>query len=151
MARIGRSQPLHSILLSKAVYDLGNIQLLPPIADISVGAWSPSVGTTLFGVIDESPYDDSDYISTSSVTTCEVSFTNSAGDPNLDTDHIIRFRARNSGSGSMIVYLYEGTTQIASYVPVLTSGFQTYTWTLSNAEAASITNYGNLRIRFAAS
>lgn len=132
-----------TIALSGAV-----VQLLRPDGDISSGAWLPSTGSDLYAMLDETTADDGDYIYTTSASTAEVSLTN-AGDPAVSTGHIIRYRAK--GTGTLTVKLMQGTTTIATHVPTLTTSFQTFTFTLSGAEADSITDYSNLRLQFVSS
>lgn len=132
-----------TIALSGAV-----VQLLRPDGDISSGAWLPSTGSDLYAMLDETTADDGDYIYTTSTSTAEVSLTN-AGDPAVSTGHIIRYRAK--GTGTLTVKLMQGTTTIATHVPTLTTSYQTFSFTLSGAEADSITDYNNLRLQFVSS
>ena len=134
-----------SPLLQGSALSVAAVQLLRPTSDISAGAWTPSTGTDLFSMLDETPYDDADYIVTSSASSSEVKL-GVGFDPLSSTGHIIRYRAK--GNGTLTVYLYQGTTLIASHVPTLTSGFQTFTFTLTSTEADSITSYTDLRLRF---
>ena len=134
---------LQATALSSAV-----VQLIRPTSDITSGAWSPSTGTDLFAMLDEVSPNDSDFITTTSTSTAEVGLS-TAGDPAVSTGHIIRYRAK--GTGTLTVSLIQGTTVIATNVPSLTTSFQTYTFTLSGAEADSITDYSNLRLRFVSS
>lgn len=125
------------------------VQLLRPASDISTGAWTPSTGTTLYGVIDESTPDDNDYMLTTTNSTAEIKFapgsTPSAG------DITIRYRAKNNGTGALTAYLYQGATLKATHNPTLTSSYQTFTWTLTSGEASSITDFTDLRVRFTSS
>lgn len=130
-------------------YSSHTVQLLRPASDISTGAWAPSTGTTLYGVIDESTPDDNDYMLTITNSTAEIKFapgsTPSAG------DIVIRYRAKNNGTGALTAYLYQGATLKATHNPTLTNTFQTFTWTLTSGEAASITDFTDLRIKFTSS
>lgn len=132
---------LQATALSSAV-----VQLIRPTSDITSGAWTPSTGSTLYGVLDETPYDDVDFITTSSSSTCEVKY-NAGTDPVSSTGHIIRYRAKGT-NGTLTVSLYQGTTLIATQTPTLTTSYQTFTMTLSSGEANSITDYTDLRLRF---
>lgn len=134
-----------SPLLQGSALSVAAVQLLRPTSDISAGAWTPSTGTDLFSMLDETPYNDADYIVTSSASSSEVKL-GFGFDPLSSTGHTIRYRAK--GNGTLTVYLYQGTTLIASHVPTLTSGFQTFTFTLTSTEADSITSYTDLRLRF---
>jgi len=124
------------------------VQLIRPTSDISSGAWTPSTGSDLFSMLDETVADDNDYIVTTSTSTAEVGLS-SASDPAVSTGHIIRYRAK--GTGTLTVKLMQGATTIATHVPTLTTSFQTFTFTLSGAEADSITDYSNLRLQFVSS
>jgi hypothetical protein len=116
-----------------------------PISDISAGAWTPSTGTTLYGVLDESTYDDADYITTTSASSAEVKFS-AANDPVVHTNHTIYYRAK--GTGTLEARLYQGATLISTHNPTLTASFQTFTWNITSGEAANITDYTDLRVRF---
>lgn len=122
-------------------------QKLRPTSDISAGSWTPSTGATLYGVIDETTANDTDYISTTTSSTCEVRF-EAGGDPVSSVGHIIRFRAK--ALTSLTAYLYQNTTLISTFVATGISNtvYQDFTWTLSESEANSITDYTNLRVRF---
>jgi hypothetical protein len=118
---------------------------LRPVEDILIGAWTPSTGTNLYEVLDESTYDDADYITTTQTYPAEVKF-GSATDPGVNANHTIYYRAK--GTGTMEARLYQGTTLISTHTPTLTSEYQTFTWAISEAEAANITDYSDLRVRF---
>lgn len=124
------------------------VQLLRPTSDISAGAWTPSSGSDLYAMLDETTFNDADYIQTTSASTSEVKF-GTGLDPNSSTGHTIRYRAK--GTGTLTVTLREGATLIATHTPTLTTSFQTFSFTLSGGEADSITNYGDLRLRFVSS
>lgn len=121
------------------------VKILRPASDISAGAWTPSTGVSLFGTINETPFNDATYNTTPSASTFEVKL--SAGtSPGVTTGHIARYRAQ--GTGSLTVRLMQGTTVIATNTPSITAAYQTFTFTLSGAEAAAITDYTDLRLRF---
>jgi hypothetical protein len=133
-------------LLQGSALSAVSVQLLRPTSDITTGTWTPSTGASLFGVLDETPFDDADFITTSASSICEVKY--SAGtDPVSSTGHIIRYRAKGT-SGTLTVSLYQGATLIATQTPTLTTSYQTFTMTLSSGEANSITDYTDLRLRF---
>jgi hypothetical protein len=99
-------------------------------------------------MLDEATASDVDYIGTTTASTAEIALGDGL-DPLSSAGHVVRFRAK--GVGTLLVSLYQGTTLIASYTPTLTGAFQTFSFTLSGAEADSITNYGDLRLKFASS
>lgn len=78
-------------------------------------------------------------------------------DPQSSTGHIIRWRRRKqpaSGSNdvNLTVRLLQGSTQITSQADnTIPSTFTDASYTLSTAEADSITDYSNLRLEFVAS
>lgn len=127
-------------------------QVATPISpDISAGGWSPS---PLYAQIDEaSPGSDLDYNTSAKNAggdTFEVTLS-SLSDPNVHTNHIVNYRARcdKASNGTVVVSLVEGTTVIRSYDPgYLTTSFAPYSFTLTEGEAQSISDYTNLRLRF---
>ena len=121
------------------------VQLLRPVSDVSAGAWTPSSGLTLAPMINEAVAADASFITVSSASTSEVAFGTGLS-PGVTTGHTIRFRAQ--GTGGLTVRLMQGTTVISSFSPTLTTAYALYTWTLSGAEAAAISNYADLRLRF---
>lgn len=123
-------------------------QMLSPTSDISSGAWTPSTGATLYGVLDEPIADDADYIYTGTASTSEVKFS-PAADPRVSDAHVVRYRAK--GGGTLTTHLVQGTTVIATDVQTLTGTLQTFSFTLSGAEADAITDYSDLRLRFVSS
>ena len=76
----------------------------------------------------------------------------SVTDPGVHTGHIIRARVRASGTTgctrTAVIYCYQGTTLISTSASASVDlGYQTKEHTLSEAEAANITDYADLRIR----
>jgi hypothetical protein len=136
-------------------------QNLRPDGDISNGGgWKDQGGgtTNLYSTIDEASTDDADYdTSPNCPTTAEltVSLTD-ATDPQSSSGHIIHFRSRqNSGSVPQVqltVVLKQGSTTIAStsFTHTANNTFADHTYTLSGAEADSITDYNDLRLQFSA-
>jgi len=126
------------------------------VADVASGLWNPSVSGLLYPMIDEIIYDDSDYIYSPyspNNTYCEVLLSGLV-DPITPSGHIVSYRFRDypvSGQSSVTVGLYQGGSLISSYTHAsVASGFQYGGFALSNAEADSITDYTNLRLRFTA-
>ena len=134
------STPTHRIWLPSAT-----VQILRPASDISEGAWTPSTGVSLFATINETPFNDATYNTTPSASTFEVKL-GAGSAPGVTTGHIARYRAQ--GTGTLTVRLVQGTTVIATNTPSITAAYQTFTFTLSGAEAAAITDYTDLRLRF---
>lgn len=122
-------------------------QFLRPVSDISNTGWTPSSGSDLYAMLDESAYSDADYIVSSSASTCEMRVTVGT-DPVSSTGHILRYRLL-AGTGTISAYLKQGSTTIASYGPhTLTGAAQDFAQTLSGGEADSITDYSDLRVVF---
>lgn len=130
------------------------VQFLRPTSDVSVGLWST---TPLFNKIDEGTVDDADLIVSAtnpSNDTCEVAL-NAATDPVSSVNHILSYRYKKSANAGrqidLTVRLVQGTTILATFTHTNISNTITQAdQTLSGAQADSITNYGDLRIRFAA-
>ncbi len=122
-----------------------------PASDITT-EWTPSTGATHFGVLDEVAADDNDYISTTAnAKTFEVKLS-SVTDPQANTGHVIRIRAYASGSSGAERLntwgLYQGASAIVTQNDAITrNSFNPYTITLSAAQADTITNYADLRVR----
>lgn len=109
-------------------------------------------GTAYHTRIDETSVDYTDYVSFSGgsgTRTIEVGLS-SVTDPLVHTGHVLRYHYGRSASVSldMTFSLYQGTTLIASTGSFVVTGDQlSGTLTLTEAEAATITNYADLRIR----
>ena len=122
---------------------------------ISSGSWASGSYTE----IDETVQNNADYIQSSKLGkrgTNVVTFTISdVTDPNLSTDHIIRYAykedALGSNSPSLTVTLLQGTQKIASWdEKTLSSSFTLSTQTLASNQANAITDYADLRLEFTA-
>ena len=133
-----------------------NPHIARPDADISSGTWQPNNGlmTNLYGSLDETVADDIDYILIEYVNpvvqqTCELRLSDMVVP--AGSTIMMRFRAMRvfpAGSAILEVRLMQGSTQIAMYTPTLTASFADYSYTLSAEEAASITDYADLRVKF---
>ena len=131
----------------------GSVQIGRPASDISTGtAWTKSTGSTLYGCIDEATYSDVDYIysSAGAVDTCEIKF-GSLVDPTTNKGHVLRARVTNgSNQGYYItVALYCGATEIGTYtIGLEKSTTRTYDFPILENNAAKITDYTDLRVKF---
>ena len=141
-------------------------QFARPSADTTVGNWQTHTGgtTNLYTTIDEVTPDDTDYIKSplAPSNAAYVTKLSSVEDPQSSTGHILRYRySKNAAGGAQIdltVQLRQGyvneTTQgtlIAQVVLTnISETFTTGTYTLSAAEADSITNYADLYVRIVA-
>ena len=125
-------------------------QLLAPVSDVSAGGWTPSSGSDLYAMLDESVASDADYIVSATASACTLAFA-AGSDPAVSTGHILRYRLL-AGSGSVTVALKQGAATIVSFGPYgLTGAAQDFAQTLTGGEADSITDYSALRVEFTAS
>lgn len=130
-----------------------------PIADVSDGTWTDQDGgTSLYAAIDETTASDTDYIKSANISSgntdvCEV-LLDAMNAPSVDTNHSIvyRYRAQGTATMNLIVALRQGgSTQIASVTHNgVGSSYVDGELSLSEAEAAAITDYTDLRLRFTA-
>ena len=134
-------------------------QYARPDSDVSTGAWVASTGTDFYALLDESPYSDADYISSTDWDgTMPDPITVGLGnvtDPANAINHVVSYRAKGTtGSGGFtiptltVVLLQTGTTIATSVNSSLTGSYTDYTFDLSEAEANSITDYDLLRLKF---
>lgn len=129
----------------------GTPQILVPTVDITDGDWEASNGgSDLAAMLDETTFNDADYIYTRVLGVCEIRL-QPAADPASSSGHIVRYRARGNGSTDLIVRLKQGSTTIASWTETNVPASETdYQHTLSGAEADAITDYSDLRLQFEA-
>ncbi len=125
-----------------------------PTGDINLGGWKTNTNTktNLFDTVDEITQDDVDFVTTRIDTTPSVIQQKfpPMTDPKSSSNHKISYRisAKNAPTHSVRVSLMEGLTERAFWVHTnLTSSFQTFTQTLTAAQADSIVNYSDLRIK----
>ena len=130
-------------------------QYARPDADSSnPGGWAQSTGITLYGVIDEDDdSDNSDYVSVNDMIGSMLSFEVELApvtDPESDLLHEFSIRAKAAIAPNDItvtILLKQGASTIASKtVTTLTTSVATFTHSLSEAEAAAITDYSDLRL-----
>ena len=137
-----------------------------PSADTLRDNWTTDSGgtTNLYQTIDESTASDADYIKTGAAPTNDVYVTalSTLEDPVSSSGHVVRFRySKDAASGAQIdltVQLRQGYTNESSLGTLIASTAVTNisnswtdgSFTLSGAEADSITNYGSLYLRFVA-
>jgi hypothetical protein len=126
-------------------------QVASPIMDNNVGSWTFA---PLWQKLDEYPADDADYITSPSETApqFEVKLGNNLIDPLSSTNHVIKVRAKSTGSGpaeTATLQLFQGATQKATSgaISITRNAFSTLTYTLTPAQADSITDYTNLSVR----
>lgn len=147
------SKTLAALTLTSAgtVANAATEQYARPDSDIQQTNWSGGYGT-----IDETTYNDADYITgSSSANGTAIYGLSNVTDPEVGTGHVVRFRAwqqDKTHQRTLSAYLYQGDTKISEHGsnPItLVKGTQTaYSWTLSEAEANNIADYTDLRIWF---
>lgn len=131
-----------------------------PSSDVSqTGAWS-STGGSFYTEIDEAVASDADYIKYDypgvELNSVIVGL-GSLSDPGVHTGHTFYFRAKFDPIGAAVndpdltVSLMEGGDVISSTTVTLGSTYVNYSKTLSEPEAANITDYTNLRLMFSVS
>lgn len=139
-------------------------QFLRPASDVTTTNWVRSAGTNAyFTYIDETTADDTDFLSITANTTSvlevgvnTIGTTVVAPQTRTAANHIVRTRAWAVGSGAAerhTILLLQGTTTIATVANNLSLSRTAGTavnYTLTQAEANSIVDYGNLRLRFKA-
>lgn len=120
-----------------------------PTSDLSAGGWTPSTGSDLFAMVDEVTPDNSDFIQSSvnpSADACELAFTITAP-PDVDTNHKLSYIIKGDGDVPIVIALKQGATTIKSWTHDPAPASETlYEQTLSEAEAATITDYPSLKL-----
>lgn len=139
-------------------------QFLRPSTDVTItGITGTPDNTNKYANIDETSASDTDYIYSANDTASTYETLTSTGgviqDPLSSSNHILRYRICMTDAGTpaatagfdvtVTAFLYQGATLKAqdSGKVVNSATWTTYTYTLSGAEADSITNYSDLRIR----
>lgn len=129
-------------------------QFARPDADVAINSWTEDDGTTdaLWEEINEASADDADYVKVVAAdSTYEVGL-GTLSDPTSSTGHIFRFRMYGTGAGGpekLTVHLRMGaSTTIASLANQQSDGaWGDKSYTLSAAEADSISDYTDLRFQ----
>lgn len=129
-----------------------------PVSDVTDGGWEDTTGGDGDGAnwdeIDEVTADDGTTFvrADSSATMMEVGLSN-VTDPASSSGHIIRFRAYATGSTGpeRITFTLVETTTVRATInnqSITRDSWNTYSYTLSGAEADAIGDYTDLRFRF---
>lgn len=126
-----------------------------PNSDVVAGTWLNNVVPELWRHLDEVFPDDSDYIQIwnppDTQQICELGLSTVSGALSGST-WTMWTRARYvtvSGIHNLTIQLYEGSTKIAEFTPTLTASFAYYSYDLTAAEIASISDMSDLRVKFA--
>lgn len=124
-------------------------QFSRPSSDISAGSWTPSTGSTLYTLVDETSADDGDYVlTTSSLSEFRVGLS-AVSDPGISTGHILRFRHRVAPGASPQGFTFKLRNQsdgssISSSIRTALDGWTTEQVTLTSGQVASIIDYSAL-------
>lgn len=119
------------------------IQTARPDADISDGPWTPSTGTDLYAVLNETTANDATYIQTSTNGTAEIGL-QPADTPGAGAQ-TLTYRASGTPDKALTVGLYQGATLVEQWTtdPVAAAVTE-YVRTLTTG----ITDGSDLRVRF---
>lgn len=128
---------LDGIIISGSFSGSAPTQFSRPISDVSAGGWTPSTGSDLWPMLDETSASDSDYIETATASTATVGLST----PTYPGGAVqtLSVRAASDDGSTLTVRLKQGATLIATRTQVLTSTYTTYNWTLDAGEIALIT------------
>jgi hypothetical protein len=126
-----------------------------PIADIQRGAWSSSTGTDLYEAVNEQLPDDTSEITSELDPVNDVSefLLEPLTDPGVDFGHLLKYRYKKVGAGTadIIVRLKQGATTISTFTHNdISSSYTLAEQVIADAEAATITDYTDLRVEFTA-
>lgn len=132
-------------------------QILPASVASTASVPNPTIGSSQLTITPNSITAGSSVPSITAITktyTCEVSLSDQ-GDPQASFGHVVSYRYQKSATGGQVadltVGLYQGSTLIASWTHQnIDVGWTTAGQTLSGGQADSITDYSDLRLRFAA-
>jgi hypothetical protein len=133
-------------------------QYLRPSADTSLGSWTDEADgvTNIYTHIDETSPSDADYVQSPNNPSANIyKFKISTGsDPTVHTNHIISYRYRkpdSTGTVNLKVRLVEGTTTRKEWTHNdIGTTWTTQEQTLTEGEAATITDYSNLYLELEA-
>jgi hypothetical protein len=131
-------------------------QFARPSSDVTTTNWTRSTGTNAYYTyVEETTADDNDYLQTTVTNSGLELGLSSVTDPVSSSGHIVRIRTWSTGGAAAegrTILLLQGSTTIATVAtgnPTRTVGSQV-NFTLTSAQADSITDYSNLRIRVTA-
>jgi hypothetical protein len=123
-----------------------------PDADVDVGAWLASTGADLAALLRDA--DSGTYIYTTSKESAYLADVKRASgsdldDPGADAGYeiVVELAGGYTPSGEIEVEVLQGATVIATRTISSPVAGQTYTWTVTEGEAAAITNHSALRQR----
>lgn len=122
-----------------------------PSSDVTT-QWTPSSGTLHYALINETTYDDANYIyATATAQTDEVGL-QAMSVPTAGTSVLVNYRVQGiTGSGSVTVSLYSGATLVKTDTTRTANNTSPayYTMTVTAAEWGAVAvNWSNMRLRF---
>jgi hypothetical protein len=121
-----------------------------PASDVSAGGWVPSSGTALYAMLNEASPDASDFIATTTASSCEVAL-NPVLDPGTSSGQVVSYQVWSTSGSGITVQLKQGGVVIASWThSSLPASPTTYAQALTAAQCDAITDYTNLRFAFIA-
>jgi hypothetical protein len=120
-------------------------QFARPVSDVNAAGW---VVAPLWSKVNEEAVNDSPFISSTDGSTCEVALGTLTSPDAGDVTIYVRASKTLEVPAALRVRLVEGATVRAErLLDALSTSKATFPLTLSGAERASITNWGDLRIR----
>lgn len=124
-----------------------------PSSDVDITSWTCSTGSDRYALVDESvANDDTDYIWRSATHVLPTDATmgmSSVTDPVSSSGHILRARARlESAGGATLTCTLSDSGSIITTQDFLMddTGYATFEYTLSGAEADAIVDYATFKI-----
>ena len=128
-------------------------QYARPVSTIAAGGWTAVSAPTHHEATDEeTPNGDTDYAQAGSTAGTLKLGLSSVSDPGVGTGHTLRVSVKALGSKGperLDGWLYEGAALIATAfaaVSITRDSYNLYEYTLTEAEANAITDYGNLAV-----
>lgn len=117
-------------------------QYLRPTSDVVVSNWTPSTGSTCYACLDETAYNDADYISSDPTKTAYVTLgLSGTATPYQSGSGTLRIRVNSSSARTFTVILYDSAGNAIGSPITLTSpggGWSTVTSTISETDLASL-------------
>ena len=123
-----------------------------PNSDVTT-QWTPSTAGPHYSLINETTYDDANYIyATAASQTDEVGL-QAMSTPTAGTNVLINYRVQGiTGGGKVTVSLYTGTTLVKADVTKTANSVTTEQMVVTSAEWGAVSvNWSNMRLRFVSS
>lgn len=144
----GALQKAFAVVVSAAASLIGT-RYARPNADTSTGPWL-STEASLYEAVDEVAAEDADYIYTTSAGECELPLW-PIQDPGINTGHVLKVRVKSPNANAVQVTVMQGVSVIATRLFTgLPTSFTTLSVSLSEGEAALISDYTALSVKLEA-